>query len=93
MFCFFVVVVFLGGSFFCLFYHAHSLQNSLYLPGKVRIGVARPIPLPDDDEEYEESPPDTARYNGEPLLKDAAQDKRGNFNQIFCSLLCPNSTT
>ena len=54
-------------------------KNSLYLSGKVRIGVARPIPLPDDDEEYEESPPDTARYNGEPT----AQEKRGNVNQCL----------
>ena len=31
--------------------------------------MARPIPLADDDEEYEETPPDTARYNGESLLQ------------------------
>lgn len=92
-FVFLLLLFFWGGVFFvCFTMHIHY-KNSLYLPGKVRIGVARPIPLPDDDEEYEESPPDTARYNGEPLLKDAAQDKRGNFNQIFRSLLCPNSTT
>lgn len=77
-------------SFVCFFVH---FKYSLYLPGKVRIGVARPIPLPDDDEEYEESPPDTARYNGEPLLKDAEKQKRGNFNQPCHSFLCPNSTT
>jgi len=63
----------------------------MYFPGKVRIGVARPIP--DDDEEYEESPPDTARYNGGSLIKDAEQNKRGNFNQCCLSFLYPNSTT
>ena len=74
-----------------LFYHIHY-KSYRYLAGKVRIGVARPIPLPDDEEEYEESPPDTARYNVEPLLKDAVQLKRGNFIP-FHSLLCPNITT
>ena len=57
-------------SFVCFFVH---FKYSPYLPGKVRIGVARPIPLPDDDEEYEESPPDTARYNGESLLQHNTQ--------------------
>ena len=52
--------------FVCFFIH---FKNSLYFAGKVRIGVARPIPLADDDEEYEETPPDTARYNGESLLQ------------------------
>lgn len=64
------------------------LKPGLCLSGKVRIGVARPIPLPDEDEEYEESPPDTARYNGEPLqLRDAVQEKRGKFNLLFHPLL------
>ena len=56
-----------GICFVCLFFI--HFKNSLYLPGKVRIGVAKPIPLADDDEEYEETPPDTARYNSESLLQ------------------------
>lgn len=56
-----------GICFICFFFI--RFKNSLYLPGKVRIGVARPVSLPEDDEEYEESPPDTARYNGESLLQ------------------------
>lgn len=44
--------------------------------GKVRIGVARPIPV--EDEEYEETPPETARYMGEQLLESNTQNGRDN---------------
>ena len=59
------------------------IQTFCFLSGKVRLGVARPIP--DDEEEYEESPPDTARYTGEPLLESTAQEKRGKFKVLLRS--------
>ena len=70
----------------CFFFCFVHFKNSLFVPGKVTIGVARPIP--DDDEEYEESPPDTARYNGESLIKDAEQNKRGIFNHCSINAVC-----
>ena len=51
------------------------VDTILSLSGKVRIGVARPIPV--EDEEYEETPPETTRYMGEQLLESNAQNGRG----------------
>ncbi|XP_022779810.1 multiple PDZ domain protein-like isoform X3 [Stylophora pistillata] len=52
--------------------------------GKVRIGIARPIP--DEDEEYEETPPETARYMGEQLLETTAQNKRDKHTALMADI-------
>ena len=58
------------------------VDTILSLSGKVRIGVARPIPV--EDEEYEETPPETARYMGEQLLESNAQNGRGKLRLFKC---------
>ena len=61
------------------------VDTILSLSGKVRIGVARPIPV--EDEEYEETPPETARYMGEQLLESNAQNGRGKRRLFKCPVL------
>ena len=58
------------------------VDTILSLSGKVRIGVARPVPV--EDEEYEETPPETARYMGEQLLESNAQNGRGKLRLFKC---------
>ena len=67
-----------------------AADTNLFISGKVRIGIARPIP--DEDEEYEETPPETARYMGEQLLETTAQNKRGKLRLYKCAVLFYTST-
>lgn len=61
------------------------VDTILSLSGKVRIGVARPIPV--EDEEYEETPPETVRYMGEQLLESNTQNGRGKLRLFKCPVL------